>query len=462
VPAHAAPNLTRALTDDVWFTQSTPQAAQQWVQRAETSGAKLVLLEVDWTSVEPTAPPAGSDPTDPSAPQFDFGYLDARVREFNSSGISVALLVTDAPRWAEAPGGPANFEAEGAWEPNATAFGQLGTAIARRYSGSYPDPAHPGQTLPRVRYFQAWAEANFSIHLAPQWTRQGSSWVPTGPGLYRNLLNAFYAGVKSVHSDNFVITTGFGPYGDPPGGCAGSQGTGAGCRMHPALFARELLCLHSERLNPEACPSPAHFDAMAADPYQVSSPTTRAFNIDDVSSPDLGKLTRVLKRAAQLGRSLPRGHKQLWVTEFSYDSKPPNPGGLSLATQARWLDEALYLFWKQGVSTVVWYLLRDQAPTYKPNTYYSGLYYYGGTAKPALQAFRFPLVVWPSGKRATVWGISPRSGRLRVQRRTHSSWHTLFTLRTTAGRVFVRTISAKLRGRFRAVVAGESSLAWRR
>jgi hypothetical protein len=215
-------------------------------------------------------------------------------------------------------------------------------------------------------------------------------------------------------------------------------------------------------LQPESCPDPAHFDAIAADPYQVSSPTTRAFNIDDVSSPDLGKLTRVIKRASRLGRALPRGHKQLWVTEFSYDSRPPNPGGVSLATQARWLDEALYLFWKQGVSTVVWYLLRDQAPTFQPNTYYSGLYFYGGAAKPSLEAFRFPLVVWPSGKRAVVWGIAPRSGRLSVQRRVRSSWRTLFRLRASAGHVFVRTISGKLRGSFRAVVGGESSLAWRR
>jgi hypothetical protein len=462
VPAHAASGLTRAFTDDVWFTQSTPQAAQQWVHRTESAGAKRVLLEVDWTSAEPNAPPAGVDPTNPSASNFNFGYLDARIREFNSSGLSVALLVTDAPRWAEAPGGPANFEADGAWKPNATAFGQFAAALAHRYSGSFPDPLQPGQPLPRVRYFQAWGEANFSVHLAPQWTRQGRSWVPTGPSLYRNLLNAFYAGIKSIHSDNVVITTGFGPYGDPPGGCAGSQGVGAGCRMHPALFARELLCLHGQRLAVERCPHPAHFDVLAADPYQVSSPTTHAFNADDVSSPDLGKLTRVLRRASRTGRALPRGHKQLWVTEFSYDSNPPNPGGVSLATQARWLEEALYLFWKQGVNTVVWYLVRDQAATFKPNGYYSGLYYYGGGAKPSLEAFRFPLVVWPNGRRASVWGIAPRSGRLAVQRRGGRSWQTLFSLRVSAGHVFVRAISAKLRGSFRAVVAGESSLAWRR
>jgi hypothetical protein len=460
-PAHAA-SFTRAFTDDAWFTAGPVQNAQ-WVARTTPTGAKLVLLEVDWSSVEGIPPPAGvNDPTNPAGPQYGFGSLDARVKAFAGTGISVALLVTDAPRWAEAPGGPANFESAGAWDPNPTAFGQFATALARRYSGTYPDPQNPGQALPRVKYFQAWGEANFSIHLAPQWIQSGGQWVPEGPSIYRAMLNAFYDGVKGVHGDNVVITSGFGPYGDPPGGCAGSGGVGSGCRMHPALFARELLCLHGEALAPEPCPKPAKFDAMAIDPYQVSSPTTPAFNIDDVTSPDLGKLTRVLKRASRLGRALPGGKKQLWVTEFSYDSNPPNPGGVSLATQARWLEEALYLFWKQGASTVVWYLLRDQAATYTPNAYYSGVYFYNGTTKPSFEAYRFPLVVWPNGRRSTVWGISPRTGKLTVQHLVKRSWRKLFTRRVSAGSVFTGSISARLHGNFRAVVGGESSLVWSR
>ena len=456
-PANAAQPLTTGLTDDVWFG-----GAPAWVSRAESARAGLILLELDWASAEPSRPPTNVDPADPRGPEFSFSQYDAVVRELASSGLKLAFLVTDAPRWAEAPGGPANFEADGAWKPNAAALGQFAAALARRYSGSYPDPLVPGQTLPRVHDFQAWAEANFSVHLAPQWTRQGRSWAPTGPSLYRGLLNAFYAGIKSVRSDDSVITTGFGPYGDQAGGCPGSQGVGAGCRMRPALFARELLCLHGEGLAPESCPSPAHFDVLASDPYQVSSPTTPAYNIDDVSSPDLGKLTRELNQAVRLGRALPRGKKQLWVTEFSYDSNPPNPFAVSLATQARWLEEAFYFFWKQGVSTVGWYLLRDQTATFKPNAYYSGLFYYDGVAKPAFEAFRFPFVVWPSGSRATVWGIAPRSGRLAVEHRVRAKWKTLFTLRVSAGSTFARTITGGLRGSFRAVVAAESSLVWSR
>jgi hypothetical protein len=454
--ARAARPLTTALTDSVWF-----DGGPSWFQKTIATRARVALLEVDWLSVEPSAPAPGVNPTDPSGPQFRFAYLDAVVRQLAANGIAPAFLVSDAPAWAEAAGGPTLFETAGAWKPNAVAYGQLAAALAERYSGSYPDPLNAGVALPRVRYFQAWAEANFSVHLAPQWTRSGNHWTPTGPVLYRSLLNAFYAGVKGVHSDDVVITTGFGPYGDPPGSC-GNREVGNGCRMRPAMFARELMCLKGAALQPEACPTPAHFDALAMDPYQVASPTTPAFNADDISSADLGKLTRIVAKAVGVGRALPRAHKQLWVTEFSYDSNPPNPTGVSLATQARWLEEAFYVFWKQGVSTVVWYLLRDQTARYEPNGYYSGVFYYNGVAKPAFEAFRFPFVVWPIKRRATVWGISPQSGRLLIQRRGRSSWKTLFTLRVSSGSVFTRTIPATLRGSFRAVVAGESSLAWSR
>jgi hypothetical protein len=464
-PASASA-FTRAITDEVWALPGW----QQWSSRAERAQARIVLLEVDWVSVEPTSPPPGADPTNPADSNFNFAFLDAEVRELRHAGIQPAFLVTDAPRWAEAPGGPANLEAYGAWEPSATAFGELAKVLAMRYSGSYPDPLHRGHALPRVRYYQAWAEGNFSIHLAPQWTRSGGTWVATAPTLYRNMLNAFYAGIKSAVPSDFVIATGFGPYGDPaPGACTGrgAPDVGSGCRIEPALFARDLMCLNGRvALKPVSCPEPPHFDALAIDPYEVGGPATSAGNVpgvqDDVSVPNLGRLTRIVKKAVATEHALPHARKQLWVTEFGYQTKPPNPSGVSFATQARWLQQALYLFWKQGVSTAVWYLISDVSEKYVRGVLqYSGLYFANGKPKPAAQAFRFPLVVIGSGRSATVWGISPRSGRLRVERGRGRSWKTVLRMRVSAGSVFVRTIPARLHGNFRAVIRGESSLVWR-
>ena len=446
--ASAARPLIRGFADDVW----SGATGSQWASRAAGSGARRALVVVNWRGIEPTAPPTGKDPTDPAGSELHFGSIDAAVRQLVGAGIQPALLVTEAPSWAQAPGGPRALEQAGAWKPNATALGQFAAALARRYSGSYPDPLGLGQTLPRVRYYQAWAEANFSIHLAPQWVRSGGHLVAYAPAMYRSMLNAFAAGVKSARSSNLVITSGFGPYGGVPS-------LSVNARTPPAQFARELLCLNGRSaLSPARCPNPAHFDAIASDPYEVGSPATLALNPDDVSAPDLGKLTRIVSKAVRAGRALPRHSKQLWVTEFSYDSRPPNPTALSLATQARWLEESLYVFWTERVTAMFWYLIRDQSATFNAADYYSGIYFFNGTAKPSRQAYSFPLVVMGS----TAWGISPRRGTVSVQHRQGGAWKTLFTATASAGGVFTRAVSASLRGDFRAVVGGRSSLVWRR
>ncbi len=453
--ALAARPLARGFADDVWFTGS-PSANAQWVKATQATGANRAIFEVDWVGVEPTAPPANVDPTNPNGPEYDFGWLDARVREFAGTGIQPVFLVTNAPQWAQAPGVPASLEGDGAWQPNPTAFGQLAAALARRYSGTFPDPLNPGRTLPRVRYFQAWAEPNLSVHLAPQWTSVGGKLVATGPAIYRSLLNAFYSGVKSVNSGDTVLTGGFGPYGDP----ASASST---VRMAPALFVRNLLCLNGRSaLKPMPCSNPAHFDVMAMDPYEVGSPTTKALNPDDVSAPDLSKLTKPMNKAVRVGRALPRGHKQLWATEFSYDSNPPNPQGVPIQKQARWLEESFYLFWKQGASAVFWYLVRDQGLPNSGFFSYSGVYFNNGQKKPAFEAYRFPFVVWPSGRKEAVWGISPHGGKVAIQRQRGRKWKTMFKLRAGAGGVFTKNISSSIHGNFRAVVGGETSLTWHR
>jgi hypothetical protein len=428
-------SLARAFTDDVYGQVASPV----WIQRTKASGAKLVLLDRTWTNLEPTAG------------HFSWADTDAIVRKFEGTGIQVALLISGAPRWAEAPGGPAAFYKDGSWKPNVTAFGHLAQAVAQHYSGSTPDPLDSGRMIPRIRYYQAWAEANFSIHLAPQWSKEGGRWVNTGADMYRSLLNAFYAGVKGVHSDNQVITTGFGPYGDPqPGTCGkATLGVGPGCRAEPLSFAREMLCLNA------ACANPAKFNDYAMDPYDVGSPTTHAGVANDISLPDLHKLTAVVRKAVRAGRA-PGGPKHLWVTEFSYESRPPNPYAVSLAKQARWLEQSFYIMWKQGVRVAVWYLLRDQAPKYTPNSYFSGICWYAGKAKPAAQAYRFPFVV--SGR--TVWGISPRTGTLKIERKRGGHWATLARVHVASGAVFTHRVRKSVRGNFRGVVGSESSLVW--
>jgi hypothetical protein len=435
--------MQRGFQDFVWWPPTSPI----WIPRTVATGAQVALIEVDWTGIEPTAPKTKSDASNPNAPNFAWGGVDGVLRRFENTGISVALFLVDAPSWAEAPGGPTAEEASGAWKPNVAAFGGAARALALRYSGSTPDPNHPGRKLPRVRYFQAWAEANIGEHLAPQWSKVHGKWVPAAPVYYRQMLNAFYAGVKSVNKSDVVMTAGMAPYGDGPGGD----------RMHPVTFMSSLLCLPGKGIPATKCPNPAHFDVYASDPYEVGSPTTHAYSPLDVSAPDLGRLTRLVDKAVSGGKALPRVHKHLWVTEFSYDSNPPNPNAISIQEQARWLEESFYVFWHEGVNTAIWYLVRDNPGHNYKYDYFSGVYYYDGKPKPSFTAYRFPFVVMNS----TAWGISPVAGKLAVQRKQGGSWHTIFHEKIKADGVFAHPVSSKLTGDFRATVSGQSSLVWK-
>ncbi len=169
---------------------------------------------------------------------------------------------------------------------------------------------------------------------------------------------------------------------------------------------------------------------------------------------------RVAERA---GGVLPRGRKQVWVTEFSWDSKPPDPHGVPMGLWEHWMEESFYVLWSQGVDAIAWYLLRDQPCV--PNcadTYQSGVYYLNGQPKPGLTAFRFPFVVEPAGRgHAVVWGLAPATGTVVVQVRRGAGWRTVARFRKANHAIFTRKISASAGQLFRARLGGQTSLAWR-
>ena len=289
-------------------------------------------------------------------------------------------------------------------------------------------------------------------HLSPQWSKSGRTLANTASIVYRGLLNAFYAGVKSSDSGDVVLTTGLEAYGDAP-----DHGQ---MRTHPVTFLENVLCLRSD-LRHVACPDPAHFDVLASDPYDIGAPTVHAVSPLDASAPDLGRLTRMVRAALSQRTLLPTRPKPLWVTEFGYDSDPPNPtpGTISLATQARWLEESFYVFWHEGVSTELWYLVRDQIPPYSEN-YFSGVYFRDGEPKPSYTAYRFPFVViQKQGKRAQVWGIAPTSDPVQVQAESGGVWRMVASIDARAGAIFARVLSLPA-GSYRAVAGSEHSLPW--
>src|SRR5213075_986822 len=94
----------------------------------------------------------------------------------------------------------------------------------------------------------------------------------------------------------------------------------------PLSFMRRLLCL-SRALRP-TCGFRVRFDVWSTHPYTSGGPTHHAIKPNDVSLGDLPKMRAVLDAAVRAHHILSSGRPEFWVTEFSWDSKPPDPGGV--------------------------------------------------------------------------------------------------------------------------------------
>jgi len=267
------------------------------------------------------------------------------------------------------------------------------------------------------------------------------------------MLNAFYAGVKAVNSDNQVVSAGTAPYGDPPGGI----------RSRPLAFLRDMLCLDPE-LNATACPEKAAFDILAHHPINTSGgPKLSAGHPDDASSPDFKHVVEVLRAAEKAGTTGSGGRHRAWATELWWESDPPDgEEGIPLKRHARYIEQALYLLWRGGASVVINLQLQDavfdaESPFEADAT---GVLFADGSPKPALTAFRFPFVADRTGRELLFWGKSPRAGKLAIQRKRGKRWRTEKRLRVREGQVFTRKLRAG-RGKFRARLGGEKSLVWK-
>jgi hypothetical protein len=388
--------------------------------------------------------------------------MDQSVRETVAAGFTPLFIMEEAPAWAEGPGRPPASDAapEGSWKPSPTAYQAVATALAKRYSGHFPDPANPGTNLPRIRYWQGWNEPNLSTYLSPQWVTKNGKSTPESPNLYRPMLNAFYKGIKSVSSSNQVVTAGTAPFGDVPGGL----------RMAPALFVRELFCLSGRNgLKRVRCAnSPVHFDILAHHPYPIGPPRRHAPVPDDVVVPDWNRLKKPLKVALKDGTVAPRKSKPLWATEISWDSNPPDPQGIPAKLEATYMDGAFSTMWSQGVSAIVWYLMRDEPPNPTfADSLQSGIYFRGqtiaqDTPKPSFTAFKFPFTAYIRKGKAQLWGLAPAPGPLTVERQAaNGTWATVAHLSARSDRLFLANKKIRSGTMLRAVQGTNISLPWK-
>jgi hypothetical protein len=462
VPAR---DLRRGFSDgNALVLYDRPDLASATISRARRDGASIVRVPLSWRAVERRGTPA--EASDPDDPAYDFHRWDELLERIVAAGLEPLVTVYEAPSSHEAPG-RWPFAAPGTWAPDPAALGRFATATARRYSGRWPDPAHPGGALPRVRWWQAWNEPNLGRYLQPQWVAPNGRWRPYSPLRYRAMLNAFSAGVKAVDPTATVVTAGTAPIGEA------RDGEG---RMAPVRFWQALLCLGvAPRIAVHACPDPARFDVLSHHPLSVGDPTRASAGPLDVAIADFDRIARLLRVAQRHRLVVPAGGQRLAVTELNWDSAPGSPRGVPARRMVRFISSALYLLWRQGVDLVLWQIVRDPVlpPGARPHP--AGLYRIdparpldpaGDRAKPALRAFRMPFVaVRPNAHEVRVWGLSARRGGRQtavVERRQDGRWAVVARVRADRGGIVQSTLVLRGRARLRLVdsASGAASAAW--
>jgi len=409
--------------------------------RVAAAGASAVRIGISW---EQTAPKRPSQATDPEDPVYDWKPFDHLLEIAAARGLTPIAAVNEAPAWAS-DGGGTDSSARNV-KPSVAAFRGFMAAAAHRYDGRTPG-------VPRVRYWQIWIEPNVERFFAPQFEGQDV----VGAARYRALVNAAAGVIHAARPDNAVIAGGLSPF---------MHTSGDLIVVAPLRWMRALLCM-SAGANPHAtCHTPVHFDIWAHHPYTSGGPTHHAYNPDDISLGDLPKMTALLNAARRAGNIVARGGApRFCVTEFSWDSSPPDPKAVPIRLHARWVAEGLYRMWQNGVSLVTWLQLRDDP--YPADSLQSGLYFRGGSGirsdrpKLSLRAFRFPFVAFTGKGGVTFWGRTPRSDAraVRIEERRGSTWRMRAVVRSNRFGIFAgRFSTADTRASVRARVPGDVSV----
>lgn len=428
--------------DDHLLYASTPTvtATLQTLRRLGVDTIRATLL---WDAVAPqptsTIAPAGFDASNPGAyPAAAWAPYDRLVELARADGITVNFnLTAPGPLWAMGRGAP-SIRYRDHWMPSAVQFGQFVAAVGARYSGSYR-PAAGGPMLPRVDYWSVWNEPNQPGWLAPQWQASAGVTSMLAPALYRAYANAGYAALsRTGHRPpgDTVLIGELAPEGCEPGGpCVYPRLERS---IPPVPFVQALYCLETSgqplagaAAIQEGCPAstdraafvaanPALFQAtgFAHHPYSFFLPPTATMSDPNfVPLSDLSRLERTLDEAFRAyGQSR---RLDLYLTEYGYETNPPNPfRGVSPATQARYLNLAQYLAWRDPrVRALSQFLLYDSPPdtAFRPgtlgywSTFQTGLLYEDGVAKPSYAAYRLPVFIPdPSpvaGRPMLVWAM---------------------------------------------------------
>jgi hypothetical protein len=383
--ASASPGVQYGVQDDAWL-QDGPGTLDRRLDFIQELGVTTVRFGIHWDKVAPTQPARALASNDPA---YRWTSIDAILQGLHARGIAPLVTLYGTAPWAN-----------GGQKPNvaptsSSTFGDFAYAAAKRY--------------PFVLKWTIWNEPNQRLSLAN-----------TSPALYvTRLLNPAYAAIHRANPRALVA-----------GGVTAPRGNRGG--YGPLAWVRGMAAAH------------AKLDAYAHNPYAtrpLESPFAGACPYCDViSMANLGRLVKEVRRDF--------GSKPIWLTEYGYQTNPPDPFGVSPNAQARYVSEsALRAYQLPEVTTLIQFLVRDEPQL---DRFQSGLFTVHSVAKPAYYAFRFPLAqVARLGSRTSLWGqIRPGTGlrTYRLQARHGDAWQWLGSTRQTNGAGFFSVTVTAPRG----------------
>ncbi len=357
----------------------------------EALGADVVKINLYWNKVAPKGrrKPSGFDGSDPS--DYSWDWYDGAVAAIQARGMRPYLsLGGHAPRWASGSRGR-----RGTYRPEAKEFQRFAQAAGEHYDG--------------VDMWSIWNEPNLYSWLSPQ----RSKGTPLSPGIYRGLYMAGVRGLrKSGHASDTIL---FGEL--MPRGGSDSR------KVRPLEFLREMFCLDSSYRQYRGAAARKRncrrvgklpTSGFAYHPYTLAAGPGVNERKDDAAIGQLSRVRSTLDALARRGK-LPR-RTRIWITEFGYQTRPPDRNATPLSRAPSLMDLSEWIAFRNArVASYSQYTLRDD-PGWQ-----SGLRFADGRPKRGVYAaFRMPAFVRSLGRDAVeVFGASRSltGGQARIESR---------------------------------------------
>jgi hypothetical protein len=211
--------------------------------------------------------------------------------------------------------------------------------------------------LPKVSIWSVWNEPNLSGWLGPQYA---SRKLPESPRLYRGLYLAAHGALAATgHAADEILIGELLPFA--------RSGKTYPARVSPLLFLRELACVDAKyrpyrgrAASQRGCTgyTPLPGTGIAYHPYTLESgPETLTPLADDATINDLTRLDRTLSK---LSKRLVVRKMPIWLTEFGYQTDPPDPFASPIRKVPQFMGESEWLaYHDRRVKSYAQYPLSD-------------------------------------------------------------------------------------------------------